>query len=137
MISRSAVLFDRVQIATPRLQSLGRMVRTAGESILKRRASSNKNIADALDGISSCLTEGLHQFSELDQRALINWKGDLDYFQAKDAENSVHITVSDSILTERQLFFIRVNIVNPLYRQGTNQIMFHKTKQMIGLSTNH
>lgn len=121
-------LVDRIQLTTSRLYSVRNIVRAAGETVLKGGVIRRKEIDAAAESVSACLREGLQRYSALDQRALVHWKGDLDYFQANNAEKYFNITVSDSILTESQVFFIGVHIVHPDYRQGITQIIFHKAK---------
>jgi hypothetical protein len=127
--TQPSYMIDRLQLTTPRLYAMHKIVQTAGRSIIKGQSKWRNKVGIALDSISACLKIGLQQFSELDQRALVNWKGDLDYFHAIDAERCFGIIVSDSILTERQVFFIGVKIQDSTYRQGTNQILFHKNRK--------
>jgi len=127
--SKSVFIIDRIQITSPRLRSVKNVVRRAGESVLKREPASAEKIATALDSVSVYLKLGLKRFNECDQRALVLWKGDLDYFNAKELERQVEISVNDSIVTERQIFLVSIKLLSPKYRQGTNQIMFHKTSK--------
>jgi hypothetical protein len=127
--SKSIFIIDRIQITSPRLRSVRNVVRRAGESVLKREPASGEKIATALDSVSVYLKLGLKRFNECDQRALVLWKGDLDYFNARELERQVEISVNDSILTERQIFLVSIKLLSPKYRQGTNQIMFHKASK--------
>jgi hypothetical protein len=126
--STSNYIVDRIQITSSTLRSLQKTVRTAGESLLNRKSTAALRVLSTLDSISVYLKAGLNRYSELDQRAMILWKGDLDYVQARDAEQHYEMNVSDSIVTERQVFFVHVKLLSPEYRRGINQIMFHKTK---------
>ncbi|RPI05086.1 MAG: PIG-L family deacetylase [Ignavibacteriae bacterium] len=126
--SSSNVIIDRIQFPSPRLRPVRDAVRSAAESLFNGRPGSGAKVSSALESISLCLKEGLNRYSELDQRALILWKGDLDYFQSKETEQYVDVSVSDSMVTERQIFFVSVKSNDPKFRSGINQILFHKTK---------
>jgi hypothetical protein len=124
----SDFIIGRVETVSPRLRTVKKAVGIAGESLLRDGTASIGKVAAAADSISVYLREGLNRYSELDQRALILWKGDLDYFQAREAEKYIDIRASDSILTERQIFLVVARFLRPEFRRGTNQIIFHKAK---------
>jgi hypothetical protein len=127
--SKANSLIERIHIATSELGSVEKAVHDAGMSLLKKEATSTQKVTSTLDKISVSLQKGLRRYSEVDQRAMILWKGDLDYFQARESEKYFDISVSDSILTNRQVFFVEVKLLNPELRRGKTQILFQKEKK--------
>ncbi|HLP15567.1 MAG TPA: PIG-L family deacetylase [Bacteroidota bacterium] len=125
----SRFILDGIHVSSPELRAVAQSVQRAGESLLSgATARARQSVAAAEESVSVHLQRGLKNYSELDQRALILWKGDLDYLHAKAAERYVDIQVSDSILTERQVFFLSVRFLRQELKSGINQLIFHKSK---------
>jgi hypothetical protein len=105
-----------LQLATARHFAGGRPV-----AALRRMAA----LMDSLDlAIASSQTYGGR-----DRRILLNWKVGLERLRCTALGVSVHYSLADSILTDRQLTFLRIDTIDGLPAGGGTDIFFPFVQQ--------
>ena len=116
------------------LRPYSRTLAPLAESIRKASAAAATGDATALAVVDRARNDlslrlrsgGAAVLSEEDQRTLLMWKNELDLVKALLLKVPVRVTVSDSVMMDRQLFTVTVAGADSVSLPGSTGIVFHK-----------
>ncbi len=120
------ILGDGMVPVSPRLKdALRAMQKISGELARTRtRAQAQSLVDDGYRRVRAFLNGRMAALPEEDVRAIVFWKGLLDEIQYALASPGISVSVSDTLLIDRQVFMISVKVPQRVLRQGATQIMF-------------
>jgi hypothetical protein len=78
----------------------------------------------ALDSIDRILSTELLKLKIIDREALVQWKMNLERLRVRLLNVQLEVSVSDSIIAPRQLFYIRVEKIDSTFNDDTTYIKF-------------
>jgi LmbE family N-acetylglucosaminyl deacetylase len=137
--SRSPRRIDAgLPVATPAaLQATGRKVRTlcslllnqkTDEMLARVRVTAKKNIAEILERVERRLAQPL-ALTPVERKRLLKWKGSLEDLRNAVLGVQAHWTISDSIVTDRQVIYLTVDSLRGASTDGTTEIFFANAQQ--------
>lgn len=137
--SRSPRRIDAgLPVAAPvALQATGQKVKTLCSLLLNQktdemlasvRVTAKKNIAEILERVELRLAQPL-ALSPAERKRLLKWKGALEDLRNAVLGVQAHWTISDSIVTDRQVIYLTVDSLRGAGTDGTTEIFFANAQQ--------
>ncbi len=124
---RPRTLTDGIVPGVPRaLRGLERVVRTFGEDVQNRRASRSalqERMVAVMDSVDRAIGTTADRTGEA-MRVLIDWKGTLELLRNALLGVTVRYTLTEDILTPRQITFVRIDEVTGRGEGGATEVYF-------------
>ncbi|MFH1943722.1 MAG: PIG-L family deacetylase [bacterium] len=109
---------------SPRLQQVGTEIEKLAEGILDAKKDvSLERLAAVMDSVDTNIWMR-HKFSAVDQRALSNWKSNLENLRCSLLGVKVDVSIDETILGESQLAFVTILGVEGLQEGGNTNVYF-------------
>ncbi len=122
--SASAAFWPKPMPASAEMKSVKRLVDDALGAIRSRNRNAAANVHKVLSAMSRQMAQGLDRFTVEDRRLFVSWKGSFDHLSYLLSGARLHVTLSESLLTDRQVMYLRVRGVPALLKSGTLQAYF-------------
>jgi len=104
---------------------IGKAIRSAISSDTRGiRSASLPTVSAAIDAAEHVLVQQSGMLSAPERRLMVTWKNGLEALRCAVLDVTVTVTVSESLLTASQLWYLKVEPVKPLPRNGATEIFF-------------
>jgi LmbE family N-acetylglucosaminyl deacetylase len=118
-------ILDGLPSVSPRLRSLAAFIRKiTRKEVRKLRTPSLSDVAQAIDSVDASLARSRRMGGDGDYRLLAAWKNGLEELRCSLLDVNVDCVVSDSLLTQNQLFYVRFQGLSSRASAGGNRIFF-------------
>jgi hypothetical protein len=118
-------MLDGLPSVSLRLQSLASFIgKLARKEFRKLRTPSLSEVAWAIDSVDASLVRSRRMGAEEDYRLLAAWKNGLEELRCSLLDVNVDCFMSDSLLTQNQLFYLRFQGLSSRASKGANRVFF-------------